>query len=773
MKISSLLLFSLFLTLSIRSSGKSLEFFHKKGLDESKPYSEIILIAKSKEPQVLFGIAEIKNASEERNISFSYKKASKQDTPGTITINIISDSSRVISVVKEAGLKVPEFFGWQCYSVRSKTSGENVEFWVLSSDKTGAMYGCMDIAESIRNNTIGELTDSDNKPYLGRRGLKFNLPLDLRTPSYSDLSDAFQQNIPEMWNMEFWYQQFDEMARHRYNVITYWSLNPFPSLVKVPEFPDVALDDVWRTTAKIGDNYGFSGLGNLNAELLKNHEIVKKITIKEKIAFWRKVMEYANDRGIEVYFFNWNIFTHGENGKYGITNNRSNDTTIAYFRASVREMVLTYPLLSGIGITAGENMGGKNEKYTNEQWLWKTYGEGIRDALAKQPGRKIRLVHRFHMTGLSEINNEFKDYPGIMDLSIKYSIAHMYSIPDPPFALGAFDIIPEKQHTWLTVRNDDIYSFRWGNPDYARRYILAIPHTDRITGFYMGPDGYCWGRDFLGKDDANPRPLIIEKQWYTFMLWGRLGYDPRLSDELFQQTIESRFPEVSSHDLMNAWSAASMVFPWVTRLSWGDIDLKWLPEACISSPTYKGFYTVKDFIEVDPMAGSNIRNIASWAQNYRLNEPDKLISPIAVADSVSKYSRLAMIYLKQLPPVKPGSSEELDQTLGDIEAFATIGNYYAEKIRGACSLALFNFYGLQQDKEEAIDYLTRARDYWIKYAELYDIKYKPALYNRVGFVNIPSLTKKTEEDIEIARNWKQFDIKEYQTKTRTETPFRK
>ena len=30
--------------------------------------------------------------------------------------------------------------------------------------------------------------------------------------------------------------------------------------------------------------------------------------------------------------------------------------TIDYFRASVRETVLTYPLLDGIGITAGEHM---------------------------------------------------------------------------------------------------------------------------------------------------------------------------------------------------------------------------------------------------------------------------------------------------------------------------------------------------------------------------------------------------------------------------------
>ena len=49
-----------------------------------------------------------------------------------------------------------------------------------------------------------------------------------------------------MWSMDFWREFFDEMARDRYNVLSLWSLHPFPSLVKVPEYPDVALADVKR-----------------------------------------------------------------------------------------------------------------------------------------------------------------------------------------------------------------------------------------------------------------------------------------------------------------------------------------------------------------------------------------------------------------------------------------------------------------------------------------------------------------------------------------------
>jgi len=125
---------------------------------------------------------------------------------------------------------------------------------VIGGDAVGAMYGGLDIAEAIRHGTLDSLKASEHRPHIAQRGIKFNIPLDLRTPSYSDSSDAAQANIPVMWEREFWIAFLDNMARHRYNVFSLWSLHPFPSLVKVPEFPEVALDDVWRTRAKLDDS---------------------------------------------------------------------------------------------------------------------------------------------------------------------------------------------------------------------------------------------------------------------------------------------------------------------------------------------------------------------------------------------------------------------------------------------------------------------------------------------------------------------------------------
>ena len=52
-----------------------------------------------------------------------------------------------------------------------------------------------------------------------------------------------------------------------------WSLHPFPSIVKVPEFPHVALDDVWRTREKLDDTFGGNGDNFVRPQMLANGEV--------------------------------------------------------------------------------------------------------------------------------------------------------------------------------------------------------------------------------------------------------------------------------------------------------------------------------------------------------------------------------------------------------------------------------------------------------------------------------------------------------------------
>ena len=45
----------------------------------------------------------------------------------------------------------------------------------------------------------------------------------------------------------------------------------------------------------------------VSRNVMENLKVIKTMTIDEKIAFWQKVMEYAHNRGIDIYFFTWNL----------------------------------------------------------------------------------------------------------------------------------------------------------------------------------------------------------------------------------------------------------------------------------------------------------------------------------------------------------------------------------------------------------------------------------------------------------------------------------
>ena len=675
--------------------------------------------AGSEVPQIAFALAEIKAAA-----------ATKPGmTPPVVEF-----------AIDAAGLKP------QGYRIE-KTDGK---IRVIGGNANGAMYGGLDVAEAIRLGNLAGIKTAEHRPFIESRGIKFNITPDRRTPSYSDNSDSAQNNILEMWSMDFWHEYLDEMARHRYNVLSLWNLHPFPSIVKVPEFPDVALNDVWGQKA---GNVDLQFNMNSNAQgqpfNLGNVEILKKMTIEEKIRFWREVMQYAKDRGIDIYWFTWNIYVWGTEGKNGLTEDGNNAKTIAYFRASVRETVKTYPLLAGIGITAGENMNTRQGTFDHEAWLWQTYGEGIRDALKEQPERKFRLIHRFHQTGQKNILDAFKDYPGPFDFSFKYSVAHMYSTEKPMFIEDLIQGMVPTMRTWLTVRNDDIFSFRWGDPDYARQYVSNIPGPDRVAGFYMGPDGYCWGREYIDREPETPRQLVMKKQWYSFMLWGRLSYDPTLPNSLFERTLAVRFPQIPAAKLYATISSASRIIPQTTRFFWGDVDFKWFPEACTQST---GFYTVRQFVEGVSMPDAGVLNIRQWRTRLAKGAPMEGMTPLQVAEALNQHADRALDLVAELRPLV-GQNKELRLTLGDCEAMAHLGHYYAQKILGASSLALFDQNGQGELQSEAVRHLQSALEHWQKYAAVATGQYMPQKLGRVGPVDLNKLTAKVEADIALAKDW--------------------
>jgi hypothetical protein len=554
--------------------------------------------------------------------------------------------------------------------------------------------------------------------------------------------------------MAFWREFIDTLAEYRYNYVSLWSLHPFPSMVKVPQYPNVALDDVKRSRGSFKEYYSLQGTDFDSPEIMENLETLKEMSIDEKIDFWREVMAYGKSRNVDFYVVTWNIFTYGVNGKYGIDNAPDNPVTRDYFRKSVERLLLTYPDLAGIGITSGENMEGEPE--AKEEWVFDTYGLGILDAVKQSPGRKIRFIHRQHQTGADMVLNRFQpliDHPDIdFIFSFKYAKAHVYSETRQPYHEPFVAQIEDKVKTIWTLRNDDTFYFRWAAPDFVREFVKNIPR-DVSQGYYFGSDQWVWGREFLQRSAESPRQLEIKKHWLQWMLWGRLGYDPELSNQRIGQLLSSRFPEVDGRQLLSAWQSASMTYPLVTGFHWGALDFQWYIEGCRSRPsvsnTESGFHDVNHFIRLKPHRYCATHSIPDEVENQLREEKASTRSPLELADLIDANIDNAEKLLSEFGEVK---DIELRRTLDDIRIVGTMGRYYAAKIRGATYVALCRSTQARIHRQAAVMALTDAARFWDEFTDLATANYHQPLWtNRVGYVDWRGQRKDVERDLAIAQ----------------------
>ena len=154
------------------------------------------------------------------------------------------------------------------------------------------------------------------------------------------------------------------------------------------------------------------------------------------------------------------------------------------------------------------------------------------------------------------------------------------------------------------------------------------------------------------------------------------------------------------------------------------------------------------------MPGEDVLSISEWREELKAGKAIAAQTPPEVATALERDADTTLQLVAELRKPADTTDKELALTLGDYEAQAWLGRYYAAKIRGAIDLAEFNTSEDATAQNSAIKHLETALAHWKQYAAVYDRQYTSQLLNRVGPVDIPALTTKAAADIEIVRTWK-------------------
>ena len=644
---------------------------------------------------VMFGIREIERALQKK--SKAHKLTFAGDGQNADIILSLESEAKLV----KGGFKV-------------ERSGKSIR--VSTNDETGAMYGMLEIAEQINSGrSLGEIKGKVANPRLSVRAVKFNLPW-----SPYRTGEVMEQHYEVCRDLSFWQSFLDEMAINRFNVLSLWNIHPFSFMVKPKNFP--------------------------KANSLTNEEM------KSWKDFWTSLFKMAKDRGIETFIVNWNIAVSPEfAAAYGVKERNDTSSIVKkYTREVVTQVINEYPDLSGIGITLADWMSNFRSANSplpemtakdREDWIEKTVVAGIKAA-----DREVKFLHR---SVLSADPNEMRRVIDNADLKdttlveIKFNWSHGHSTPKLALTHdahsgkvdnGYWSPMPNNYRIQWMIRNEDFFILRWGEPDFIRKHI-AQNTQQFVNGYFVGSEGYIPAKDVSHIESKHKTwKYAFEKQWLFYKMWGRLLYDPSTTDEVFEACFEDRYGKGSGKTLLDAYKRASKMPLHLASFHKATWDYTLYSEgflAPFAAPA--GLYDkASAFISIDelidhPTLDERYLSIPEYVKLRISNTPfpKNTTTPLQLADSLEIGSNEILKITQRLRPKATGA---LLCELDDLDTWAYLSKYFANKLRAGIALCTFRNSNNPSEQQKSVALLGECLTSWKKLSEITSAHYQEVPY---------------------------------------------
>jgi hypothetical protein len=325
-----------------------------------------------------------------------------------------------------------------------------------------------------------------------------------------------------------------------------------------------------------------------------------------------------------------------------------------------------------------------------------------------------------------------------------------YFVPRPSF----FKV------TWM-ARNEDFFALRWGVPNFIREHIALNGVQDYVGGYFIGSETYIPALDyFTAIKDPVSWKWAFERQWLFYKLWGRLLYDPKTPDAVFQVEFNRRYGS-KGDNLLNAFSLASSTQLRLASLYESKWDFTLYSEGFLAlQGDYTKYIPVDRLISqptMDPAYVSVAEYVDTMAKGGSFGAGR--ITPPMLIDMLERDNREA---LRLVDGIDASGNASLRYEIADVKTWANLGLHLAEKLRGAIALQTYRTSGGDENQRQAIEHLEKAVAYWDEVVKITRPLYKDmplTHYNHNFFVandknlfHWALIRDQVAEDVNIARN---------------------
>jgi len=413
-------------------------------------------------------------------------------------------------------------------------------------------------------------------------------------------------------------------------------------------------------------------------------------------------------------------------------------------------------------------MGGMTPDQRRD-WLDQTFFAGI--AEAKRPAKFIYRAPLSANTGSGGTTSEENDrrtraqieslthnITGPVYVEFKHNWSHAYSSPDLFIVHGGklsdayWNPPPTRHKVVWTMRNEDMFILRWGQPDFVREFIQRQGGKDYVGGAIIGSECYIPALDYITKEGPHKTwRWAFERQWLFYSVWGQLLYDPATPDARFEAMFDARFGKGTGKDLLAAWKLASRVPLHFASFHQGRADGTLHTEGFSSwrDNGERKLFDIDSFMTHPVLDTKRYVNIADFVKTGSV--PAGAYSPLNLADQLDRDRAAAMKLVAKLRR-QDQVSPTLDCELTDIEAWGAYSDYFAAKLRAGVSLATARAKQDAKQQQAAVAALEQALTHWKRLADLGGrFNQLPVPSNSKDPFAWASLTPAVEKDIDLAK----------------------
>ena len=277
--------------------------------------------ARAAVPPIQFAAGEIHRALAARGATLAEGALDGLAGDAAGTRFVLASGAAAARVAAQLGVAAPRSGVAQAYAIRVKQEPARRTYAVLAGDAAGAMYGGLDLAEAIRLGTLDACAIPTTRRYIAQRGIKFNIPLDARTPSYSDNERRGAAEHPRDVEHGF----LARVPRRDGAPSLQRALAVEPAPVPVAgQGPGVSRRGARRRAAHHARRSTTRSRSTARIwcgpAMLAQLETVRTTDDRRRrSASGATSCSTRTIAASTVYVFTWNIFTFGADGKYGIT----------------------------------------------------------------------------------------------------------------------------------------------------------------------------------------------------------------------------------------------------------------------------------------------------------------------------------------------------------------------------------------------------------------------------------------------------------------------